>query len=163
MISRESYQKWVEANPKFSTVSFQKFKSYYRLLREEIFQCILDNPSGVDLPFYMGNLSVKVLDIEFKCVDDYPKSFVRDKVLNKMVSRPFITTDIPKRIKIVWKKHFLFKSLASVFGVEACRTFKTVISAGVRNNLHRYEKAFKYDKTPSKCEDLPKVSLFDIA
>lgn len=160
MLSKEQYEKWALTNP---GVDYQKFKKYFRLIRDEIFTCILENPSGVDLPFYMGNLSVKVLDIDFKCADDLPRSTLTNKITGEKYFKPFYTSEIPKKIKITWKKHSLFKSLPSIFGIEACRTFKKVISAGVRNNLQKYEKAFLFDKTPSKCEDKPKPSLFDLA
>jgi hypothetical protein len=164
MITKATYNKWIEENPQFSKVPYSKWKRYWKYLREEVYQAVIENPDGVDLPLFMGNISVKILDIEFKCAKDFNTSILTNKETGKKEKLPFITSDIPKKPKIVWKKHKLFTSLPSIFGTEMARTCKKVISAGIRNNLFKYSKAFGHDKVKSKCEEIiPVMSLFDQA
>lgn len=163
IVTRENYDKWLIENPKYQgVVTFQKFRKYYIALRTAIFQGIIDNPSGVDLDFQLGNLSCKVLDVEFKCSKDF-LSTTRNYNGRGAERLQFVTSDMPKKVKITWKKHLLFKSLPSVLAVEAQKTMKQIISKGVAPNLHFYEKAYKYDKAPTKCEEEKPKSLWDLA
>lgn len=163
IISKEYYEKWLAQNPQYSHIDFQKWKRYWRYLREEIYVRVIENPEGVDLPLFLGNISVKILDIDFKCAKDFGKSILTDKETQNKVKVPFITSDIPKKPKIVWRKHTLFTSLPAIFGTEMAKTCKKIISAGIRNNLTNYQKAFHHQGVASKCEDKPEPSLFDLA
>lgn len=163
IISQEFYNKWVVQNPNYSHIDFQKWKRYWKYLREEIYSGVIENSEGVDLPFFLGNISVKILDIDFKCAKDFISSNRSDKITGERIRIPFITSDIPKKPKIVWRKHPLFLSLPAIFGTEIAKSCRKVISAGIRNNLSKYQKAFHHQGVESKCEDVPEPSLFDLA
>lgn len=163
MVTREHFDNWLEANPQYKgKVDLQKYKKYFKEFRAGVFQGIIDNPSGVDFDFQLGNWSCKVLDVDFKCEKDFLSTSTNfdGKGFRRV---PFVTSDMPKKVKIAWKKHLLFKSLPSIFGVETQRTMKSTISHGVAGNLHFYEKAYKHDKVASKCEEEKPKSLWDMA
>ncbi len=164
IICKEMFKKWKGENPKFDNISYETFNRYWRILRSEIFQVVLDNPSGVDLPLFLGNLSVRVLDIDFTCEKDFLRITGKNEQTGEVERFPVIETDIPKKIKITWKKHRLFRAISSVLTVENTWLFKTTISRGVRERgVNTFQKAFKFDKVPSKCEEQEEVSLFDQA
>lgn len=161
IISREFFEKWKQENPQYSDVEMSKWKRYWKYLREEIYQCAVENPEGLDLPFYLGNLSVRILDIDFKCAKDFNKTTVINKETGNIERMPFVTSDIPKKPKITWKKHKLFLALPALFGAEMSRACKKAISAGIRDNLFRYQKAFHHPGVKSKCEDNVEKGLYD--
>ena len=160
IISENNFNKWKKENSEFD-IDFQKFKKYWRHLRSELVECILDNPSGVDLPIFLGNLSIRVIDIDFKCSKDFLKTIQINPETGIVEKVPFITTTLPSKVKITWTKHKLFQTIAKVLCLESSETLKKSISEGVRNNINKYQKAFKHKGLVSKCEDVPDVSLFD--
>lgn len=163
IISKENFEKWKSQNPEYNSTTWKDFQNYWRALREEIFVGILDNSAGVDLPLYLGNFSVRIIDKEFKCAEDFNKSILMNKETGEYEKRPFITSDIPKKAKIAWVKHKLFKSLPKVLCVENQDMFKKTISEGIRNRENEYQKAFKHTGIKSKCVEEPEKSLFDQA
>jgi hypothetical protein len=163
IISRETFEEWQKLNPQFADKTYVDFTNYWYHLRNEFFNCVIENPSGVDLPLFMGNMSVKILDIDFKGKEDYLKTNLTDKETGEKIKVPFVGSDVPKGVKIVWKKHKLFQSLPSIFGCEIAKTMKITVSKGVRNNLNNYEKAFNHDKIKSKHKPVEEKSLFDLA
>lgn len=164
IISKETYKKWKEENPIYKNIPFSKFIKYWKELRTELIECILENPNGVDLPLFLGNLSIRVLDKEFKCTKDFNYSILTNKITGLKEKLPFISSTIPKKIKITWTKHPLFQGFAKILAIENQDLFKKTISAGVRGRENYYQKAFDKDKIKSKCEDIPvKTSFFDKA
>ncbi len=138
IISEQNYKKWKKENPEFSKTSFSQWKRYWSKLRDELMLAILENPAGVDIPLFLGNFSIRVIDKEFKCTKDFFKSILTNKETGMKEKVPFITSTIPKKIKITWTKHSLFSAFARIFGCENQDKFKKTISAGVRNNEHKY-------------------------
>lgn len=157
---REYYEKWVELNPILSQhIDFQKFKRYLRLFREEFFKEILINPSGIELDHQMGNISIRILDIDFKCEKDFEKVLSTEK--REYEYR--ITSNMPKRAKITWKKHIKFKRIPSLMGMDPARAFKKAVGGkNIADNMNIYKKAYRVDKVQSKCPPVTEKSIFDI-
>jgi len=163
ILSEEYFNKWITDNPQYKDkMNFQKWKRYWKYVRDAIVEEVIAKTSGVDLPLFLGNLSIKILDIDFKCHKDYISSPKYDQF--GPYHKPDATPNLPKKAKIAWKKHKLFSGdVASSLGMEAARTFKTMVGRAVRNRTHVYEKACKHDGIKSKCEPEKPYSLYDIA
>lgn len=160
MLDRKMYRRWVKEQG--GTLSFGEWNEGWIAIRKAFFDTIISHPAGVDLPLFMGNMSIKILDNEFKCAKDFLKSSYRPHSGAPYAWQPFISTDTPKRAKIVWKKHKLFMGIPATMGLQASDTFKTVVSNAVRGRTGHYEKVGKYGAKKSKCEDkLPRKGLFD--
>lgn len=159
MISKEMYHKWVKQTG--NVISYSEWNKGWLAIRSAFFDGVINHPSGVDLPLLMGNISIKILDNEFKCAKDFLNSSYRPEPGAEYKWRPFISTESPKRAKIVWKKHPQFMGIPATMGLQASETFKTVVSRAVRGKTERYEKVSKYGAKKSKCEDKPRKGLFD--
>jgi|SRR6478609_5973545 len=158
IVRKEVYEAWKQENPKFKKVTYAQFKAEWRKFVDDLCQEIIKNPSGVDLYNNIGNFSIKILDINFKCEKDF--LLVKKGKLHKLT--PVITTDSPKKGKITWKKAINTPGVAKFMGFEAASKFKKVIARNLKGNENLYEKAFSFDKTPSKCMDEEEKSLFDL-
>lgn len=162
MLSKEFFKKWMDENPQFKgKIDYSKFKRYWKYFRQEFYKEVLENPLGVDLPQMIGNISVKILDMEFKCEKDFLSTTRNYNGTNERIQP--ISTDTPKKGKITWKKHRKARADLSHLGMEACKLFKTTIGQGIRHRTHHYQKMAKIDKVPTKCEEIKKISLFDSA
>lgn len=162
LVSRKYFMIWREKYPEFKHIEYMKWKNYWKLIRVEFFKEILSNNAGVDLPVHMGNISIKILDKEFRGVKDFPN---RGSIVdNKAVQ---ILTPVHGSIKtasITWKKSKVFKSVPAMFGFEKGRTMKQFIREHLQETgINKYQKMAK-ENSPSKYkeEDKP-ISIFDLA
>ena len=162
MLSVDYFNKWIEENPQFKgKIDYAKFKRYWKYFRIEFYNELLKNPDGIDLQFFMGNISIKILDIDFKCSKDFLSTIRTDNGEKKRILFPSV--DNPKKGKIVWKKNRMFKKIPGYLGMEAAKSFKKAVGQGIRNRTKFYKKLARYDKVPSKCTEIKKISLFDLA
>jgi len=158
IITNENLEKFKKIYPDFAKYPNSKLKKYWKFLYVEAVDEMIRNIAGIELPFYLGNLSIRALDIDFKGHLDIPQS-----AFNKKLKLPrFIHTS--HRMKIVWKKHLLFKSFSKSMGVEICKFTKSRVSDAVSGKENYYQKAYKHDKIPSKHKEIfIEKSLFDSA
>ena len=64
IVSYALYQKWVKKYPEYSHIKFQGFKDLLKDLLNKYKEEILTNTHGVRLPFYLGDISIKYVDME---------------------------------------------------------------------------------------------------
>jgi hypothetical protein len=159
MLGRDMYNKWIMHSG--YSITYKEWEQVWKSIRNAFFEAVTTHPSGVDLPLLMGNISIKILDSDFKCAKDFLHSAYRPKSGEEYARRPYITIDTPKRAKITWKKHKLFMGIPATMGLQAAETFKTAVSRAVRGKTERYQKMEKYGSKKSKCEDIPEKGLFD--
>lgn len=164
IISEEYFNKWIDNNPQFKgKIDYQKFKRYWRYLRKEMFNTVLTNPSGMDLPLDLGNLSVKLMDVEFKGPKDYPKTPRLEKgniIMHRDTSIGSIS--VPS---VVWKKSRKFRDIPSMLGLEKARTFKIQVRNFIKmNGKKSFQKMAGYieKKSEYKEEEQKPISIFDL-
>lgn len=161
LLSEIAYKELCANNPElFKTIKFKDFKKIWLLFIDEFIKSCLENPSGVDLDLDFGNISIKILDKEFKCAKDFAKTNVF--MDGKFRNIPYITTDVPKIGKITWKRSKMFLQ-SRLSGMQANKKFGKLVGEELRKNIHRFQKVEKYKVKKSKCEPEKPVSLFDIA
>lgn len=160
MTGVESWKKWKADIGHKATYS--EWSRSWKAIRQEIYKTITENPVGIDLPFFMGNISVKILDSEFKCAKDFFTTKFRNSPDEPIRRMPY-TKDIalPRRAKFVWKKHPLFMGLAATMGIEFSKGFKKYTVPKIHENINIYQKAQKYKRKKTLCEDEPEKSIFD--
>ncbi len=158
VISLETYNKWINDNPQYSHIKYEQFVKYWKMIRTEIINTVRDNYLGYTIS-KIGNFSIKVMDIDFKCAKDFLVYTRNYKTANK--NEPSITTNDPKKVKIVWKKEKFYQSIFSLLGSDpSCYLKNLVLDIIHKNRLNTFSKSKL--TTKSKCEDVKEKSAWDL-
>ncbi len=162
LLTKEGYNNWISNYPQYKDVSFDTWKRYWRMIKKEIGETLLSNAFGWDLPLYLGNLSIKKMDREFKCEKDLPHTPVYDKTLDKMVLKPYPNIE-NKVVKIVWKKSRRNRKIPDMFAVEVKSLLTKQLSKKLKTmNLDTFQMDNIAASLPSRCEDIPLKHPFDL-
>lgn len=147
VVSKELYEQWLGENPEYQEVSYQAFEDVWKLIAEKIRAEVTAGPDGVRLPFYSGDLYVRLVDMLTRTVD-----IKRSGQKGDWVAHPnWNTNRFPgkicwstrhSRLRNKWTKlygfapHYLFKRETNKALQETPEVFKinadTAFNAGVR-------------------------------
>jgi hypothetical protein len=122
---------------------------------------MINNPLGFDSG-KVGIFNITVLDIDFKCAEDFNKRRMKHKNTEDM-SDLYVTIESPKKMKITWKKNKLSNAMLSLFGMQPSSHMRQVVGPKIVDKSNFYPKARRVDVVSSKCEERKEKSLFDIA
>lgn len=162
LLGKEGYESWVKNYPEFKDVSFDTWKRYWRLIKKEVLEIISTNTFGFELPLYLGTLSLKKMDREFKCEKDFPHTPVYNKELDKMELKPYPNIE-NKVVKIVWKKSRRNKKIPDLFAVEVKSLLTKQISERIKKgNIDIFQMDNMAWQYPSRCEEVPLKHPFDL-
>jgi hypothetical protein len=161
LVDKSGYERWKLKNPEYSNIDYSTYLKYWKYIRQGFVEEILRNPFGINLPFYLGNVSIKKMDREFKCEKDYPITPVYNKELDKMEAKPYPNFD-NKVVRIYWKKIRRFM-IPSLFGVEFKSAFTKDVSKRLRTmNLNVFQMEPHSFTYPSKCGEKEDKKPFDL-
>lgn len=162
-ITEKYFKLFLESFPQYAKlIDYQKFKRYWKYIRLSMYEAVLENPSGVELPLFFGNISIKVLDREFlekkDLMVDKRKRFPGVENPNKIFSGGNI-----KKASITWKKNKIHSAFVQLMAFEKAITFRRTIGKRLFvQGIKKYEKLNQKEVPRIKVEEKP-FSIFDLA
>lgn len=117
VISIKLYEKWIKEYPEYSKYSFEQFKKMWHNLAETYKEVTCTSISGVRLPFYMGDLSLKYVTTNSSNINHNKSNIAKEPVghLN------FVTNG--KTGKTVWSVDYArkFNCELPMLAFKSCR------------------------------------------
>ena len=153
IIVTKYFNMWLEKNHQYvGKVDCQRFRRYWRYIRSEFFDKMVENPGGVDLPLFMGNMSIKI-------IDNSNPSTIRRKV-DGVEKRIYYASATGRTGTVTWTKHKRFRGTVSLFGFEKAKTLKNTITKYLKvTGINRYQSIRK--GIPKDSEE-KEPSIFDL-
>lgn len=161
IICKENYDKWIDkTNYKYS---YDEYLKLWSDISEEIISIVCKENQGFDMDNFLGNLSIKRLDREFKCEKDFPTIINYNETTHKKELIPIINID-NKIGRIYWKKVKTRMGLTSLFGMEVKKGFQQKVFKYIKEKgMNSFQLEPNHTTIPSKCEERIETNIFDLA
>lgn len=151
IISLDVYKEWIAENPEYVEVTYQDFKLYWRSIAEKVRWHIINNPMGVHLPFYCGDIRVQYIPKSVK-VPNIPLGTQLGQVI---YDTSLLTKGKGGKISWVRKYASRYNPLILLYCYEPIRDIRRGVKAKIeeaaeiyRNSTVNYEKP-KYNDNKS--------------
>jgi len=160
LVNKESYERWKKKNSEYN-ITYREYIKIWNKIVDEIIKTVVYDTNGLELPLYLGTLSVKKIDKEYRCEKDMPKVFrLNEYKIKESVPLPNMSSTF---CKIVWKKNRRNKNIPSLLAMEASSVMKKKVFKRIKNEgTGKFQLAQQTEPIPSKCEPIQEKSLFDI-
>jgi len=128
VINNTLYEQWKMENPEFEEVSYQTFEDIWKLIAEKIRAEVTAGPDGVRLPFYSGDIYIRLVDMLKRTTDVKRSAEKGDRVAhlnwntNRLPGKVCWSTR-HSRLRNRWTRLYGF-SPAVVFRKEASRALR---------------------------------------
>lgn len=136
-VSEDTYNIWKNNNPELSSKinSYNSFLKYWKYISNAIITEVCNNPLGVKLPYYCGELSVKYIGADMK-----PYDIKKSQLLEKKVEH-LNWNSAEKLGKIVWntERASRFSAMIKYYGFKGVRKF----NVEVNNAFNDHPEIFK--------------------
>lgn len=161
LVDKDGYDRWIKKNPKYAHIDYSTYLKYWKHIRQGFVSELLTNSFGINLPFHLGNVSIRKMDREFKCEKDYPMTPVYNKELDRMEAKPYPNFD-NKVVRVYWKKVRRFM-IPSLFGVEFKSSMTKELSKRLKTINLNFFQMEPHDFTyRSKCGTVEDKKPFDL-
>lgn len=82
VVTRELWRKFQNDNPEYKNIKWTEFYEIWLLISKELREEVVNNPLGVKLPFYTGEIKLQFLPYKFKAVNYAESSKLGKRITN---------------------------------------------------------------------------------
>jgi hypothetical protein len=154
LLNKETFDEFKEKKPLYSEIDNSKLKLIIKTYNEKLWQGVIDNRGGVELPDSLGYLFIGTCPKANTVNTDYALSYKYGKVLQ---NKNWETDgNLGKIFYTNWSAKYRFKN-RELWRFTACRKFKRAVAQSYPKNWtkyvvmkNKYRVAHLYDGTPEK-------------
>lgn len=152
LVNKKLYKKWKGQNPEYET-SWEEFQIIWDKIAQEIRYQVLNNPDGVRLPFFTGDMACKYVQIKGKPIDE--KS---SRELGKEVN--FLNWHSDKRVaRLCWSIDHARKrnKWNKIFAFKASQPFQNEANISIKDHPGEFKVA-RTTKASAQAEEVRKYN-----
>lgn len=150
VVNQVSYNEWIKANPEYKHITLAQWRAIWDTIAYEVRNQACNNPLGIYLPFYTGELKIQYLPGSVKRVDNEASD-----IMGQKINHINITTK-GKVAVVVWqrKRAANFNKMLNLFGFEQDRQIASIAKEAILSHSELY-RTMNIKKTRPK-DDKPR-------